>query len=155
MTSRGLGYIKGDLHGSGHKRFDQRSVKTRSFTSPTASMNTQEWMCLRLVVMLAVVMVASPTSAVPKRVANRMVPSWWSRVRNVCWSASDCSADECCARPMLSSKAYCMPLRARGQVCDASPLMLNINNGVYFSDCPCQYEPDLRLSGHQSQATMC
>lgn len=103
-------------------------------------MNTQEWMCLRLVVMLAVVMVASPTSAVPKRVANRMVPSWWSRVRNTCWSASDCGGDECCARPMLSSKAYCMPLRSRGQVCDASPLMLSINNGVYFSDCPCQFD---------------
>ncbi|XP_050720430.1 prokineticin Bm8-d-like [Eriocheir sinensis] len=103
-------------------------------------MYTKGGMCLRVVVILALAMVASPTHAVPKRVANRMVPSWWSVAKNVCWSASDCATDECCARPMLSSKAYCMPMRSRGQVCDASPLMLSINNGVYFSDCPCQYD---------------
>jgi len=95
---------------------------------------------LRVAVMLAVVMAVAPDRAVPKRVANRMVPSWWSTAKNVCWSASDCGPSECCARPMLSSKAYCMPLRTRGQVCDASPLMLSVNHGVYFSDCPCQYD---------------
>ncbi|MPC81903.1 hypothetical protein E2C01_076542 [Portunus trituberculatus] len=31
MTSRGLGYIRGDMQGCGHKRFDQLSVKTHSF----------------------------------------------------------------------------------------------------------------------------
>ncbi|KAK4302669.1 hypothetical protein Pmani_025248 [Petrolisthes manimaculis] len=69
-------------------------------------------------------MTVVPTRAVPRRVANRMVPSWWSTAKNVCWSARDCEANECCARPMLSSKAYCMPLRTR----------------VYFSDCPCEFD---------------
>ncbi|KAK3876143.1 hypothetical protein Pcinc_019051 [Petrolisthes cinctipes] len=85
-------------------------------------------------------MTVVPSRAVPRRVANRMVPSWWSTAKNVCWSARDCEASECCARPMLSSKAYCMPLRTRGRVCDASPLMLSIDKGVYFSDCPCEYD---------------
>lgn len=88
-------------------------------------------------VVLMVAAVASPLHAVPKRVANRMIPSWWSTAKNVCWSGSDCMPGECCARPMLSSKSYCMPLRNRGQVCDASPLMLNFADGIYFSDCPC------------------
>ncbi|XP_068239964.1 prokineticin Bm8-d-like [Palaemon carinicauda] len=94
-----------------------------------------------LMVMALVFGLTPSTEAVPKRVANRMVPSWWATARNTCWSGSDCDFGQCCARPMLSSKAYCMPLRERGEVCDASPLMLDINNGVYFSDCPCL--PDL------------
>ncbi|KAG7157024.1 venom protein 164-like [Homarus americanus] len=95
---------------------------------------------LLVLVVLMVVVAVSPLHAVPKRVANRMIPSWWSTVKNVCWSVSDCEPSECCTRPMLSSKAYCMPLRSRGQACDASPLMLNFAKQVYFSDCPCQYD---------------
>ncbi|XP_037801700.1 LOW QUALITY PROTEIN: prokineticin Bm8-d-like [Penaeus monodon] len=90
-----------------------------------------------ILLMAMATLTAHMAEAVPKRVANRMVPSWWTTVRNVCWSAADCNGDECCARPMLSANAYCMPLRTRGQVCDASPLMLSITSGVYFSDCPC------------------
>ncbi|KAK8728365.1 hypothetical protein OTU49_009249 [Cherax quadricarinatus] len=102
-------------------------------------MISQRGGCMLLLV-LVVAAVAAPLHAVPKRVANRMIPSWWSMVKNVCWSESDCEPGECCARPMLSSKAYCMPLRTRGQVCDSSPLMLDFSKQVYFSDCPCQYD---------------
>ncbi|ROT81858.1 hypothetical protein C7M84_024991 [Penaeus vannamei] len=79
----------------------------------------------------------SPTIPSHPHLAISPLSSPHLAVRNVCWSAEDCNSDECCARPMLSANAYCMPLRTRGQVCDASPLMLSITSGVYFSDCPC------------------
>ncbi|XP_066985427.1 prokineticin Bm8-d-like [Macrobrachium rosenbergii] len=113
---------------------------------------TCKWSLAALVVMMLMSGFTPCTQAVPKRVANRMVPSWWATARNTCWSASDCEYGECCARPMLSSKAYCMPLRGRGEVCDASPLMLDINNGVYFSDCPCHQDLTCASLSNKSKA---
>ena len=49
-----------------------------------------------------------------------------------CYSGEDCGVDECCARPMLSSSSYCMPLKARGEVCDSTPYILDFVNQVQY-----------------------
>merc|ERR1719259_1491630 len=83
------------------------------------------------------VLSAAPGSGIPARVANRMVPSWWQHASKECRGASDCRARECCARPMLSSRAYCMPLKARSEACDVTPYMLQKAQQIHFGDCPC------------------
>ncbi|KAK7086536.1 hypothetical protein SK128_008147 [Halocaridina rubra] len=93
---------------------------------------------LLLILVITALMVPPPITGVPKRVANRMIPSWWSIARQICSSSDDCEADECCTRPMLSLNFYCMPMRKRGQVCNPSPLLLNEKEELYFNDCPCQ-----------------
>ncbi|XP_066967114.1 uncharacterized protein [Macrobrachium rosenbergii] len=92
------------------------------------------------VILVLSLFAASTVSAVPKRVANRMIPSWWFITRNICYNADDCKADECCTRPMMSLNSYCMPRRTRGQVCNSAPFLLNEKDGVYFNDCPCLAE---------------
>ncbi|XP_037801708.1 prokineticin Bm8-d-like [Penaeus monodon] len=91
-----------------------------------------------MVVMLGVLL--GGTVAIPSRVANRMIPSWWltARTQKSCVSWSDCNVDECCARPMLSSNSYCLPFKSEGETCDASAMLLDIHNEVFFDHCPCE-----------------
>ncbi|KAB7501515.1 hypothetical protein Anas_06606 [Armadillidium nasatum] len=58
--------------------------------------------------------------------------------KDVCYSGSDCGEGECCARPMLSANSYCMPLKKRSDFCATIPIMLDPDEEVYFSDCPCE-----------------
>ncbi|XP_053650942.2 uncharacterized protein [Cherax quadricarinatus] len=85
-------------------------------------------------------MVVGSSLAIPSRVANRMIPSWWvnARTKNTCLAWSDCGPDECCVRPMLATNTYCLPYKARGQTCDASALLVDVENEVYFDHCPCE-----------------
>ncbi|XP_047741771.1 uncharacterized protein LOC108671237 [Hyalella azteca] len=89
-------------------------------------------------VAVLLLLAAQPAPAVPAKIANRMVPSWWQYARTTCYGQRECGAGECCARPMLSSRAYCMPLKGRDAACDASPFMLDADQMVHFGDCPCE-----------------
>ncbi|XP_071550465.1 prokineticin Bm8-d-like [Panulirus ornatus] len=90
------------------------------------------------VVMVAVMVLGS--LAIPSRVANRMIPSWWinARTKKTCQFWSDCGPGECCVRPMLASNSYCLPYKSRGQTCDASALLVNVEKEVFFDHCPCE-----------------
>ncbi|XP_047485611.1 uncharacterized protein LOC125036801 [Penaeus chinensis] len=97
--------------------------------------------------------VATPNFTVPKRVANRMVPSWWFTAKRVCYGGYDCSREECCTRPMLSSNSYCMSMRTRGQVCNTRPQLLDPENELYFNDCPCLPNFSCAALNHKTAAT--
>jgi len=90
-------------------------------------------------VALAVTVMAGGGLAIPSRVANRMIPSWWVNARSQvpCGGKSDCAPNECCVRPMLASNSYCMVYKELGESCDASALLLDMKNEVYFENCPC------------------
>ncbi|XP_050720428.1 uncharacterized protein LOC127000586 [Eriocheir sinensis] len=92
---------------------------------------------MALVVM--VVMVMRGGEAIPSKVGNRMVPSWWinARSKRSCQKWSDCTEGECCARPMLATKAYCFPYKTLGASCSASALLVNMENEVFLDHCPC------------------
>ncbi|XP_066985424.1 uncharacterized protein [Macrobrachium rosenbergii] len=101
-------------------------------------MKSQQFLTTALVALL--VMEATLVTCIPSRVANRMIPSWWynAREKKLCTSWADCNQGECCARPMLSSHSYCLPFKSKGHSCDASALLLDFQNEIYFDSCPCQ-----------------
>ncbi|XP_045624409.1 uncharacterized protein [Procambarus clarkii] len=80
------------------------------------------------------------TVGIPSRVANRMIPSWWvnARTKNTCVTWADCGPGRCCVRPMLATNSYCLPYKTRGQICDASAILVDVENEVYFDHCPCE-----------------
>ncbi|KAK8392356.1 hypothetical protein O3P69_014603 [Scylla paramamosain] len=97
-----------------------------------------------VVVAAVVVVVVQRGEAVPSKVGNRMVPSWWigARTKRTCQRWSDCAEKECCVRPMLASRSYCFPYKTLGESCDASALLVNMEKEVFLDHCPC----DLHLT---------
>ncbi|CAL4066272.1 unnamed protein product, partial [Meganyctiphanes norvegica] len=66
------------------------------------------------------------------------VPSWWFVTMSQCYGRNDCDSDECCARPIMSSRNYCLPLKKRGDECDQTPHPLNKAIKAHYGSCPCE-----------------
>ncbi|RXG60670.1 hypothetical protein Avbf_17814 [Armadillidium vulgare] len=81
-----------------------------------------------------------PAFGIPKRVANRMIPSWWFTVTAKMCATVDLTVGEgeCCARPMLSPILTAFPLKKRQYVLMTLNQYISIPCIVYFSDCPCE-----------------
>ncbi|CAG0883092.1 unnamed protein product [Darwinula stevensoni] len=98
------------------------------------------WMVVVVMVGISLASAQVPTNRnnIPK-IAHRMVAKWWTQSREPkqCDSRWDCGSYECCARPINSQRAFCMPLQQEGAVCHTASFLVDKSQEVYFNSCPC------------------